>query len=1064
MARNSVSRYESAPSRKRIGSKGRTCRDFGRLGVECLEDRELLAAFAVTNLNNSGAGSLRQALVENNLTAGANTIDFDVAGTIRVGPGSLPSITNPVIIDGSSAPTFPGTPVVAVNFGGTQGFTFNKGSDGSTLRSLSVVNAGGAGVTLNASNITIQGNDIGLLANGTTIAGNHGDGIQINATSHNDLIGQSDPVTSISYANTDGVSTQPVSGWQGIRNSSTSGQYLITGTSGSNGLLYEGPISGVGGTSYSVNYPNATTTSVYGPDIVDGDELRLVGSYRSGSGAVNGFLFQGTTADLSQAGDYETIAYPRAQYTYVHSTMGNFAVGNADGPEGNAPLGTGHAFLYDVAQSKFLPDIVYPGATFTTAYGIWYNGGASYTITGGYSVLRNSSPTIGAGYLVDYNAATGQFSNWTSFNYPNGAIGQNFVTHFEGISSDEKGVYTLSADSIQSGTTNPAQGSWVTVRRNTAGSFGAGVWVNLNYPGIDPSTALTSADSVAGNQVVGIVIDDSGTFSFQSTVNVGFQLSNVISANGGNGIGIYGASDNQVAMNFIGTDASGTLRRGNAQNGILVTNGASRNLIGGQATGGNDPTGDVFVRPPQGNLISGNGANGVLINNGATENLLSGNFVGTSASGNSALGNSLDGVAIVNASNNQLIGCTFQQNPFVFYNVLSGNGGNGLRITNSNNTTVQANFMGVGANNATIVANGGDGLLISGSSRNTQVGGVIPLGNVISGNNRNGIEVRDTASGFISFNTFAGIFAFGGAAPNRLDGMLITSVGGNNVIRTCIVSGNLGNGIELGGNAIGVQVTDTAVGTNTSIMTAIPNHGNGILISGNAHGNAIGGFQPSVEPQVTVSANLGYGIAIVGAAHNNFIFHTYVGTNYNATVALGNTIGGIYVGPGASSNVIGGAGSLLQDKILNNGGAGVTIQNSSRNSVLGDVIQNNAAGGIFLNGGWNNRMGAAGAGNVISGNGVDGVVIAGDVNGSTIQANVISNNAGSGVFLSRALGLGMGGKTPGTGNIVTGNLAYGLIAYGLNTGTVVRGNVIAYNVQGNVDLTQSRGIIYIPGV
>ena len=368
--------------------------------------------------------------------------------------------------------------------------------------------------------------------------------------------------------------------------------------------------------------------------------------------------------------------------------------------------------------------------------------------------------------------------------------------------------------------------------------------MNLNYPGVDPTTAITSANSVAGNQVVGIVIGSTGIISYQATVNTGFQLSNVISGNGGNGIGIYGADDNQIAMNFIGTDASGTVALGNAKNGILVTNGAAGNIIGGQATGGNDPTADVFVRPPQGNLISGNRGNGVLINNGATQTLLSGNFVGTTASGDTALGNRLDGVAIVNANGNQLIGCTFQQSPFVFYNVLSGNGGNGLRITNSNNTTVQANFMGVGANNATIVANGGDGLLVSGSSKNTQVGGVIPLGNVISGNNRNGIEVPDTASGFTSFNTFDGIFAFGGAAPNRHDGTLITSSGGNNLIRTCIVSGNLGNGIELGGNATGVQVTDTAVGTNTEIQTAIPNQGSGILISGNAHDNAIGGFQP----------------------------------------------------------------------------------------------------------------------------------------------------------------------------------------------------------------------------
>ena len=58
-------------------------------------------------------------------------------------------------------------------------------------------------------------------------------------------------------------------------------------------------------------------------------------------------------------------------------------------------------------------------------------------------------------------------------------------------------------------------------------------------------------------------------------MNTGFQLSNVISGNGGNGIGIYGASGNTIAMNNIGTDSSGTLKRGNAKNGIMVTDGAS---------------------------------------------------------------------------------------------------------------------------------------------------------------------------------------------------------------------------------------------------------------------------------------------------------------------------------------------------------------------------------------------------------------------------------------------------------------------------------------------------------
>ena len=1061
MALRCAVRFKAAFSNRLARSRRRTSLSSKPRGVEILEGRQLLATFTVTNLNPAGAGSLRSAIIQSNAIAGADTIDFSVAGTIRIGRAPLPSITDPVTIDGSSAPSFAGSPVVTVDFHGAKGLEFAKGADGSILRSLSLVGAGNAGVTLDASNVTVEGNYIGLRSDGKTIAGNRGDGVRIDASSHGDLIGHVDPVTSVSYYNASAVSMQPVSGWQGLRNSDTTGQYLITGTSGANGLLYEGPISGAGGTSYSVNYPGATSTSVYGPDNLGGGGVRLVGSYRNGDGTVHGFLFQGTTADLSQGGDYRTIDYPNAKYNYVHSTMGDLAVGNADGPEGNLPIGTGHAFLYDVARSTFLPDIVYPGSTSTTAYGIWYNGGTSYTICGGYSDIGNPGRTIGSGYLVDYDSATGQFTHWTSFDDPNGPVGQVLVTHFEGVSSDEKGVYTLSADSIPSGSNNPSQGSLATVRRNPDGSFGDGAWVKLDYPGVDPSTTFASANSVAGNQLVGIVFADTGAFSFQATVNSGFQLSNVISGNGGNGIGIYGADDNQIAMNEIGTDAGGTLRRANAKNGILVTQGAARNLIGGQATGGNDPTANVFVRPPQGNLISGNAANGVLINDGATQTLLSGNFVGAAASGDSALGNRLDGVAIENADGNQLIGCTVRQDPFVFYNVLSGNGGDGLRVANSNDTTVQANFIGTGANNATIVANGGDGLLVSGSSKNTQVGGVIPLGNVISGNNRNGIEVRDTASGFTSFNTFGGIYAFAGPAPNGRDGILITSSGGNNLIRTSIISGNLGNGIELGGNATGVQVTEVAVGTNTSIQDAIPNHGSGIKLSGNAHGNAIGGFQPSVVPQVTLSANRRYGIEIVGAAHDNVVYHTYIGTNFNATSALGNDLGGVFLGPGTSSNTIGGASALLQNKILNSGGPGVTIQSSSGDAVLGNDIQSNAGGGVVVIAGRNNQIGSATAGNTIAGNGGNGLSITGAAPYTHVQGNEIGGNADNGVWLDKAQMLAIGGSSPGSGNRIVGNLSYGLLADGVCTGVLVQANVIEANAEGNVNLTKSRGIVYI---
>jgi hypothetical protein len=115
--------------------------------------------------------------------------------------------------------------------------------------------------------------------------------------------------------------------------------------------------------------------------------------------------------------------------------------------------------------------------------------------------------------MVDYDSATGRFSHWKAFTYPKGT---NILTHFEGVSSPAPGVYTLSADSIQVGKTHLTQGSWVVVKRNSNGSFGKASWVNLNYPNV---MGWTSNDSVAGNQVVGIVIGNTGELTYQATVN-----------------------------------------------------------------------------------------------------------------------------------------------------------------------------------------------------------------------------------------------------------------------------------------------------------------------------------------------------------------------------------------------------------------------------------------------------------------------------------------------------------------------------------------------------------------
>jgi parallel beta-helix repeat protein len=948
--------------------------------------QSLAATYTVTNLNDSGSGSLRAAIQSANGDPGS-TVEFSAAGTINLA-SPLPEITATTTISGTTAPGYAGSPVVAVNFAGNPGFAVAKGADASAISGLSLVGAGNAGVTLRASRVKVAGNYIGLLPNGS-VSGNFGDGIRILAVSGNNLIGNFNPVESIDYYDTSdsgAFTVQPVTGWQGIRNSGTNaGEFLICGTSGTNGLIYDGPIDG-GGDSYTVVYPGSTTiaTSVYGPDNPISGGVRLVGSYRkTGTTEYNfGFVWEGTLDQLPSGGTFRTISYPGATYQFTHSTMGRLAVGNADGPalDGKIPLGAGKAYIYDLETNTFVTNIVFPKSKSNTAYGIWQNGPTTYTICGGYSpnVTSNlQTPgvplTQGKGFLVDYDFHTGKFSNWTSFDYPNGPVGVDFITHFEGISSAEPGVYTLSADSVQAGSANPVQGSWVSVRRNSDGTFDKGVWVDLNYPNSD---GVASSNSVYGNYVVGISIG-SDTFSYQAVINSDFQLSNVIAGNHANGIAVMGSNDNVIAMNYIGTDPAGTASGfGNGSNGVFVSNGAARNLIGGVAFGVNNPTGSknpanaVFQRPIQGNLISGNYGHGVLINANSTDNVLSGNYIGTVATGTAALANGGDGVMVEDANRTQFLGCTLYQNPFVYYNVISGNRGHGVRVRNSNNVVVQANFLGMGSDNATSVPNGGNGLLLEGNSRNPQVGGVIPLGNVISGNTFNGIEVTDRVSGFISFNTFGGIAAFQQfPSPNGQNGILITSAGGNNTIRTCIISGNLGNGIELSGNAKGVQITDTSVGTTTTITGTIPNQGSGIVIRGKANGNAIGGFQPSVEPTCFISGNKKYGIVISEGAYNNSIFHSNIGIGAANSGAMPNDEGGILLDRGSRNTTIGGRKTPFQNTIQSNGKAGLYINISRQNTILNNIVTENSEVGIYA---------------------------FGPCNGTTIKGNTVTDNGSGG--------------------------------------------------------------------
>lgn len=474
-----------------------------------------------------------------------------------------------------------------------------------------------------------------------------------------------------------------------------------------------------------------------------------------------------------------------------------------------------------------------------------------------------------------------------------------------------------------------------------------GITLNGDYIGLD----LTGAAD--GNHGDGIFVSPDSSedlIGLNSSGDSGV-VANVISGNAGSGLVLSGATDNTVVANRIGTNPAGSAAIANGGNGIWLTQGASGNEVGGTdytdaaTTDQNNPTGSkgtvtpVFEVPPLGNLVSGNAGDGVLIDTGSRDNVLNGNFIGTTADGDAALGNSGDGVAIIGADGNSLVGCQFVNNPFVYYNVVSGNGLNGLLITDSDDTTVQGNFFGVGANNTTAVGNIDNGILVNGSSKDTVVGGVIPLGNVSSDNGQNGIEVAGAVSRFITFNTFGGLLAFKGAAPNGNDGLLITATGGHNDARTNVFSGNTQNGIELAGDATGVTVDPNIVGLTTNGMAALPNGGDGVLIDGAAHGNTIGGTVASVIPQNTFSSNDGYGLVITGSAHGNKVFDSFIGTAVFGVTALPNQEGGVLVSGQAYGNWIGDSSRAPVNLISGNSGNGVTLSTgTSFNLVLDNYI------------------------------------------------------------------------------------------------------------------------------
>ena len=123
--------------------------------------------------------------------------------------------------------------------------------------------------------------------------------------------------------------------------------------------------------------------------------------------------------------------------------------------------------------------------------------------------------------------------------------------------------------------------------------------------------------------------------------------------------------------------------------------------------------------------------------------------------------------------------------------------------------------------------------------------------------------------------------------------------------------------------------------------------------------------------------------------------------------------------------------------------------------VSGLVALGNASDGIYaVSGAISNTIGgsAAGAGNLIAGNGDDGldfdpgtvgIVVQGNKIGTTADGLAALGNGDDGLVMSQSTNNVIGGTTAGAGNLIAGNSDYGVSLRDTGTsGNLVQGNTI----------------------
>ena len=761
--------------------------------------------FMVTNTADSGAGSLRQAILNANAVPGRDSIQFSIPG---VGPHTitplspLPTITDAVWIDGTTQPGFNGLPLIELNGAqagaGANGLWITAGNSEITGLVINRFSNDGILMQLNGTNI-ITGNFIGTDLTGTIARANtfgividgsgantigSPDAADRNVISGNSLRGlrlvnTSDNVVVGNFIGTDLTGTARVgNASDGLMLDAGSTTNTIGGTEAGEGNL----IAANGGNGiYMVSASfNVVQGNLIGTDVTGAVALGngLCGMNLSGSGL--------NTIGGTDAGARNVISGNNNNGIELSSpgTTGNVIQGNL--------IGT------DLAGTHVLGNF---------ASGIFLGGAPN-------NLLGTSDP--GAGNLISGNGAGVLF-------FGIGATGNSLENNF--IGTDLTGKLAL----------GNGVGVWLdSAPANAIGTVDAGNVISGNTgDGIDLVGLGASNNSIEGNTIgadatgthvlpnqgSGVLLSGAPMNTIGGTAAVS---RNLISGNAGSGISVAGAADGNVIQgNYIGADTTGAAALGNSLNGLTIAD-ASGLTIGGTEAGA-------------GNLVSGNLSSGILL--GGRGHVVQGNWIGTDATGTKPLPNLASG--IIAAGTDHTIGSDTSAGQ----NVVSANSQNGVALAGALNCTVFGNFIGADITGSHGLGNGANGLLLESGAQNNTIGGTgVFERNIIGGNGGNGILLRNpTTSTNAVLGNLVGLSAATNPLPNRLSGVALT----NGVHDNFIGGTGDGEGNRIAyNNGSGILVQDNATFGNSL-------RGNSIFSNGGLGIN----LRPPGEPAETVTAN-----------------------------------------------------------------------------------------------------------------------------------------------------------------------------------------------------------------